>query len=164
MIKTNNTFRADFRDGTLHVVLEGEIDHHSAVGVRGEIDRMIYEKRPKRLELELSRIGFMDSSGLGLVMGRYSLIRDLGGEMVVQNPSAAIMRIFKLAGMDRLIRIETFETPVQTEAAQKTELTDPAAEEPDPAPAQDKPAAETPAENDAQTEKGTHQSCEKREK
>lgn len=164
MIKTNNTFRADFHDGTLHVALEGEIDHHSAVGVRGEIDRMIYEKRPRRLELELSRIGFMDSSGLGLVMGRYALIRDLGGEMVVQNPSNAIMRIFKLAGMDRLIRIETVEILAQTAPEPTTEPTEPAEEAAEPIPAQDEPAAETPAENDAQTEKGTHQSCEKREK
>ena len=43
---------------------------------------------------------------LGLVMGRYALIKDLGGEMAVIDPSPAIMRIFKLAGMDRLIRIE----------------------------------------------------------
>lgn len=106
MIKTNNTFRAEMHDGVLHVALEGEIDHHSAVATRGEIDRLIYENRPRCLELELSRIGFMDSSGLGLVMGRYALIRELGGEMVVLDPSPAILRIFKLAGMERLIRIE----------------------------------------------------------
>jgi len=157
MIKTNNTYRADFHDGTLHVALEGEIDHHSAVSVRGEIDRMIYEKRPRRLELELSHIGFMDSSGLGLVMGRYALIRDLGGEMVVQNPSNAILRIFKLAGMDRLIRIENVEQPAPT-----TSPTDPAEQAAESTPAQDEPP--TPTENDAETEKGTQQPCEKREK
>ena len=106
MIKTNHAFHAEFCDGVLRVGLEGEIDHHSAVATRGEIDRLIYENRPKRLELELSRIGFMDSSGLGLVMGRYALVRDLGGEMAVIDPSPAILRIFKLAGMERLIRIE----------------------------------------------------------
>ena len=106
MIKTNHTFCAEFYDGTLRVALEGEIDHHSAVATRGEIDRLICEYRPRRLELALSRIGFMDSSGLGLVMGRYALVREMGGEMAVIDPSPAIMRIFKLAGMDRLIRIE----------------------------------------------------------
>ena len=106
MIKTNHAFHAEFCDGVLRVALEGEIDHHSAVATRGEIDRLICEKRPGRFELELSRIGFMDSSGLGLVMGRYALVRDLGGEMVVLDPSPAIQRIFRLAGMDRLIRIE----------------------------------------------------------
>ena len=106
MIKTNHSFSAEMCDGVLRVVLEGEIDHHSAVSVRGEIDRLIYQMRPHRFELELSRIGFMDSSGLGLVMGRYALLRDLGGEMAVIDPSPAILRIFKLAGMERLIRIE----------------------------------------------------------
>ena len=111
MIKTNHTFCAEFYDGTLRVTLEGEIDHHSAVATRGEIDRLIYEYRPRRFELALSRIGFMDSSGLGLVMGRYTLVHDLGGEMVVLDPSPAILRIFKLAGMDRLIRIEYGDKP-----------------------------------------------------
>ena len=106
MIKTNNKLHAEIRDGVLRVTLEGEIDHHSAVATRGEIDRLIYENRPKCFELELSRMGFMDSSGLGLVMGRYALIRELGGEMTVLDPSPAILRIFKLAGMERLIRIE----------------------------------------------------------
>ena len=116
MIKTNNKLHAEIRDGVLRVTLEGEIDHHSAVATRGEIDRLIYENRPKRFELELSRIGFMDSSGLGLVMGRYALIRELGGEMTVLDPSPAILRIFKLAGMERLIRIE--QTSHQTDEKQ----------------------------------------------
>jgi stage II sporulation protein AA (anti-sigma F factor antagonist) len=124
MIKTNHTFCAEFYDGTLRVTLEGEIDHHSAVATRGEIDRLIYEYRPRRFELALSRIGFMDSSGLGLVMGRYTLVHDLGGEMVVLDPSPAILRIFKLAGMDRLIRIEYGEKPQavpKTDNAEKGE-------------------------------------------
>ena len=119
MIKTNNKLHAEIRDGVLRVTLEGEIDHHSAVATRGEIDRLIYEKRPRRLELELSRIGFMDSSGLGLVMGRYALMRDLGGEITVLNPSPAILRIFKLAGMDRLIPFEVRREA--SEAEKKTE-------------------------------------------
>ena len=124
MIKTNHTFCAEFYDGTLRVTLEGEIDHHSAVATRGEIDRLIYEYRPRRLELALSRIGFMDSSGLGLVMGRYSLIRELGGELAVIDPSSAIMRIFKLAGMDRLIRIEYTDKPQASEETEKEKARD----------------------------------------
>jgi stage II sporulation protein AA (anti-sigma F factor antagonist) len=124
MIKTNHTFCAEFYDGTLRVTLEGEIDHHSAVATRGEIDRLIYEYRPRRLELALSRIGFMDSSGLGLVMGRYSLIRELGGELAVIDPSPAIMRIFKLAGMDRLIRIEYTDKPQASEETEKEKARD----------------------------------------
>lgn len=128
MIKTNHAFHAEFCDGVLRVALEGEIDHHSAIATRGEIDRLIYENRPKRLELELSRIGFMDSSGLGLVMGRYALVRDLGGETVVIDPSPAILRIFRLAGMDRLIRIEESrgqDEPPKADEAETEEGSDP---------------------------------------
>ena len=97
MIRSNHTFCAEYYDGTLRITLEGEIDHHSAVATRGEIDRMIYEYRPRRFELALSRIGFMDSSGLGLIMGRYTLIKDLGGVLVLRSPSVAVMKILKLA-------------------------------------------------------------------
>ena len=54
----------------LSVRIEGEVDHHSAVSLREEVDREILEVRPKRLELDLSGVSFMDSSGIGLIMGR----------------------------------------------------------------------------------------------
>lgn len=91
------------------VSLVGEIDHHNASSLRTGIDKLIYEKRPNKLVLDLSRIDFMDSSGLGLIMGRFSLVRELGGELSVRNPNANILKICKLAGMERLIRIEKSE-------------------------------------------------------
>ena len=94
-------------EGTLEVKLCGEIDHHSAVIVRTEIDARISQICPQKTVIDLSGIEFMDSSGLGLIMGRYSLIRELGGELVVRNPTAGILRICKLAGMERMISIET---------------------------------------------------------
>ena len=48
----------------------------------------------------------MDSSGLGLIMGRYSLVKEFGGDLSVRNPNAGVLKICKLAGMERLIRIE----------------------------------------------------------
>lgn len=93
-------------DGVLEIVLGGEIDHHSAVCVRGDIDRLIFESRPKRLVLDLSQVSFMDSSGLGLIMGRYSLIKELGGSLILRSPSEAVTRMLSLAGMDRMVRIE----------------------------------------------------------
>ncbi len=119
MIKTNCQLVSESREGTLRVALEGEIDHHSAVDIRGRIDQMLYRQRPRRLELDLSRIGFMDSSGLGLVMGRLALIRELGGELAVIDPSPAILRIFRLAGMDRLICIETSEVTSKKESEEE---------------------------------------------
>jgi stage II sporulation protein AA (anti-sigma F factor antagonist) len=63
-------------------------------------------ERPRRLVLNLSQIEFMDSAGLGLLMGRYRLVRELGGVMAISAPNARVMKILRLAGMERLFEIE----------------------------------------------------------
>ena len=90
----------------LEVCLRGEIDHHSAVSVRGRIDDEITVLRPKRLVIDLSGIEFMDSSGLGLIMGRYALMQRMDGALTVKNPNDRIIRIFELAGFDKIVDIE----------------------------------------------------------
>ena len=111
-----NTERASFvhdsAGSLLTVRIRGEIDHHTAVGIRQGIDGLLYEQRPRKFLLDLSAVGFMDSSGLGLIMGRLALIRELGGEMVVWNPSPETRSIMSLAGMERLVRVEY---PAQTD-------------------------------------------------
>lgn len=90
----------------LEIRLSGEIDHHGAVGVRSEIDGIIAERRPKHLALELSGIDFMDSSGIGLIMGRYARLKAIGGELTVKAPSERVRRILNMAGIERIVRIE----------------------------------------------------------
>lgn len=90
----------------LAIVLRGEIDHHSAVSVRGEIDALIYEERPRHVALDMSGIDFMDSSGLGLIMGRYALMQKIGGELTLSSPNERILKILRLAGLERIIKIE----------------------------------------------------------
>lgn len=106
MIKEDKMFSHEMCDGVLSVKLMGEIDHHSAVGVRADIDSLIFESRPRKIVLDLSEISFMDSSGLGLIMGRYALARDLGCAMALRSPSVAVMKILTLAGLERMIKIE----------------------------------------------------------
>ena len=106
MIKEDKMFSHEMCDGVLSVKLMGEIDHHSAVGVRADIDSLFFESRPRKIVLDLSEISFMDSSGLGLIMGRYALARDLGCAMALRSPSVAVMKILTLAGMERMIKIE----------------------------------------------------------
>ena len=48
----------------------------------------------------------MDSSGLGLIMGRYSLIKEFGGTLLLRSPTVAVMKILSLAGMEKMIKIE----------------------------------------------------------
>ncbi len=89
----------------LLVKLDGEIDHHGAAEVREGLDHMIGELRPKTLVLDLKDIDFMDSSGLGLVLGRYRRLQELGSGMLIQDPSARVEKILAMAGVDRLIKI-----------------------------------------------------------
>ena len=106
MLWEEKRFLHKIEDGVLEIKLTGEIDHHSAVNVRSEIDGLIFESRPKKVVLDLSEISFMDSSGLGLIMGRHSLIKDLGGTLSLRAPTVAVMKILSLAGMERMIKIE----------------------------------------------------------
>lgn len=105
----------------LTIRIRGEIDHHTAAEIRTGMDTLLLERRPARLYLDLSCVSFMDSSGLGLIMGRYAVMKELGGELVVLDPSPETMTILSLAGMERLLRIETNgDTAVSATAASAT--------------------------------------------
>lgn len=106
MIKSREQLDIDVASGVMRVRLPGEIDHHSAVRVRRLIDEAIGAYRPKELRLDACEVAFMDSSGLGLLMGRLALMRKLGGRLVLCHPTTSVLRIVRLAGMDRMIAIE----------------------------------------------------------
>lgn len=90
---------------TLTALLAGELDHHTARRLREEIDDAIITGQVSLLILDFGKVGFMDSSGIGLVMGRYKLMQSLGGRVIVQNPSSSIKKVMRLAGLDRLADI-----------------------------------------------------------
>ena len=100
------TAKYESSEDTLKVTLSGEIDHHSAKVLREEIDAKITEMCPAELILDLRRIGFMDSSGLGLILGRYKKMKESGGNIKVLNPSPGAARVLKLAAADKIIPIE----------------------------------------------------------
>ena len=110
MIKKEGKFEATRVGDVLEITLWGEIDHHNAVAIRGELDARLYEEHPRKAVLDLSNIEFMDSSGLGLIMGRYSLMQKLGGELTVRDPHPRLVKIFQMAGLERMVTIETSET------------------------------------------------------
>ena len=91
--------------GTLTAHIVGEIDHRGATGVRQIIDDAIKGGSTKSLELDLSGVNFMDSSGLGLVLGRYNNAIKLGVAFSVKNPSPSADRILSAVGAGRIIKI-----------------------------------------------------------
>ncbi len=90
----------------LTMYLQGEIDHHTARGLREEIDKAISFYMPTLLILDFSEISFMDSSGIGLVMGRYKNLKKNGAKLNLTNLNGNIYKIMKLAGIERLAEIE----------------------------------------------------------
>lgn len=90
----------------LTVYLKGEIDHHLARGMREEIDKAVDYYMPSLLILDFGEISFMDSSGIGLVMGRYKNLKKNGAKLSLVNLNENIYKIMKLAGIERLAEIE----------------------------------------------------------
>ena len=105
MKETAVQIRSEYQSGLLYLEPTGEIDHHTAKVLREKMDRDIYFYRPRVAVLALSGISFMDSSGLGLILGRYTKLNDMGGKLKLEDPSEEILKILRLAGVDKLIEI-----------------------------------------------------------
>lgn len=82
--------------------LAGEIDHHEARHIREQVDLAVERIKARELRLDFSGVTFMDSAGVGLLMGRFKLMQSLGGRLVVTNVPTRLERMMKLAGLDRL--------------------------------------------------------------
>lgn len=104
MATTESICNFEFSDGELRVFLQGEITRHSVASTREAIDEKIQELRPQNLIIDLADAPFIDSSGLGLIMGRYQRMQELGGTLTVANPSSEHKKIFKLAGVNKLVK------------------------------------------------------------
>ena len=92
----------DYKDEVLTVYLSGELDHNRAAGLRAKIDGRVNALRPKTLELDFSKVSFMDSSGIGLIMGRYRSVGLIGGKLRVVNIPDNLTKIFALSGISSL--------------------------------------------------------------
>ena len=94
--------KVEENESVLTAFLSGEIDHHSAKAAREQIDYAVERSGAKRLRLDFSEVSFMDSSGVGLVMGRFRNLQSRGGETRICNATPPVMRMLKLAGLDKL--------------------------------------------------------------
>lgn len=93
------------KGNNLIVNLNGELDHHSAQLISGKIDSEIVNTTTKNLLIDFSRVTFMDSSGIGVVVGRYKNILQLKGNLVLINPSTQIKRIFEMSGILKQVKV-----------------------------------------------------------
>ena len=94
----------EIKDNLIIVRLRVDLDHHVAREIKDEIDGLIILKRINRIAFDFRNVGFMDSSGIGLIMGRYKKIKPMEGEIYVSNLGVAIQRIFKLSGLFKITK------------------------------------------------------------
>ena len=86
--------------------LSGELDHHAAQPIRQQIDDAILLHKPKGVIVDFEALSFMDSSGIGLVMGRYKTASEVGATLTVQNISTQVYKVMRLSGIDRIAVIK----------------------------------------------------------
>lgn len=90
--------------GAVVVKLTGELDHNIADGLRAELDAFIENNQVRRLVFDLDDLEFMDSSGIGMMIGRYKLMARRGGSVEIKCANRRIDRIFEMAGLYQIIK------------------------------------------------------------
>lgn len=85
--------------------LEGDLDLHTVKGIREQVDAALEKSGARTLLLDLSRVSFMDSSGLGFILGRYRCLREKGGKVILVAPRAQVRRVLELSGVGRIMKI-----------------------------------------------------------
>ncbi len=101
--------RMEVLGDVLCVRLSGELDHHSAERLKNEATAIIEQKKIKHIVLNLADLTFMDSSGLGVILGRYRQIKQQQGSMVVCAITPAVKRLFEMSGLFKIIQQESSE-------------------------------------------------------
>ena len=97
----------DFKviDNYLMIRLPDEIDHHKSVNISAKADRYILSKKVGNVVFDFERTTFMDSSGIGIILGRYKKISCFGGKVYAINADTRIRRILLMSGLQNIVEI-----------------------------------------------------------
>lgn len=94
-----------YSKGRLRVTLDGELDHHGAKSGMKTIDGLIDEYLPRDCVIDLSKLAFMDSSGIAVILRIHKRMNDMGGKAWVENPAGQPLRVLDASGIDRVIKV-----------------------------------------------------------
>ncbi len=97
-------FSYEIKNRCMVVKLQAKVDHHHAEEIRKKLDQLIEMNAIKVLIFDFSETVFMDSSGIGVIMGRYKNLKSSGGEVGLIHVNAALEKLFKLSGIYRLVK------------------------------------------------------------
>ena len=93
------------KDKTLLVEITEEIDHHTTEKMRRDLDNDITRYMPRKVIFDFNKVSFMDSAGIGMIIGRYKMVNMLGGTVQMKNVKQSIKKIFEMSGVVRIIPI-----------------------------------------------------------
>ena len=96
--------RLEYASGTLIAKIKGEIDHHTSNELRTVLDKEIMEKSIKNLVLDFDKVNFMDSSGIGVIVGRYKKIDALGGQLMIIRATGQVDKVLELSGIKKILK------------------------------------------------------------
>ncbi len=99
----------EIKQHTLIVRIEGEVDLHVADLFRERVDAALEQAGVHNLLLNLARVSFIDSSGLGVILGRYKRVSQLGGKMFAVELQPQVEKIFEISGLLRIIKLYSTE-------------------------------------------------------
>ena len=103
-------FHYELYKNCLVVYVTQDLDHHAVQFLRERSDRLIEAGDVKHIVFDFKDVEFMDSSGIGLIMGRYKKVMFLGGRAAVSNVGRVVDKIFRISGLYKII--EKYDTPV----------------------------------------------------
>ena len=89
----------------LTLTLRGELDHHGAKEVMQRLEWELDSTLPVKLTLDFSGVSFMDSSGIGVIMGRYKTVTALGGKVIIYGASDAVNRLIEMSGIKSIVTV-----------------------------------------------------------
>lgn len=95
----------------LIIYITSDLDHHAVRSLRERADRMIQAGNARHIIFDFENVDFMDSSGIGLIMGRYKKVLFLGGKVAVTHVGKNVDRIFRISGLYQIM--ERYDTPAQ---------------------------------------------------
>ncbi|MDR1558476.1 MAG: anti-sigma factor antagonist [Clostridiales bacterium] len=101
------------RNKNLIVKIIGDIDQHNAEEIREKVDKTFERSRCRHMIFDFSGVAFMDSSGIGLLIGRYKNVRNRGGTVAIANMNRDLGRIYNISGLKKIIG--SFDTLDQAE-------------------------------------------------
>ena len=96
-----------YSDGRLLIQLHGELDHHSARQAIAEITEAVDSNLPRELLLDMSRLSFMDSSGIAVIIKTNRRITETGGRMIIASPQRQPLKVLDAAGIEKLVEVHS---------------------------------------------------------